>query len=129
MGVHNRGLMLIGRYVGRGPIFYGAKHPRHGEAVEGLERLSVDIVADGVGSSVERDVSYNTADRDTGDQTDVAAELDRLALQPGEVVACKVRPRSSPGGYVNLDLIQIARVTAEQTLSQDGPAKPRRSAA
>lgn len=121
------GLYLIGTLEGVEQVRYGAQHEKAGEPVPGFYRATVAIGVAWDGSSMTRQLSFNATDRESGEPTKVAKQLE--AIGDGTRVAVAVSTKlPRPGGkYVELDPRFVVVLDADA--DDQAPAGPATSAA
>lgn len=105
--MHARGLFIVGTFNGSEPVTKSG-----GEVVPGFNRVNVLVSADGA-DPWNRDATYNTVDRDTGEASPFATQLAAAGLKVGDPCVVKVKTKTQSGsGFVNLEAVGIAPLAA-----------------
>lgn len=103
----DHGLYLIGTFLGVKPVT-----KKDGSAVNGMYKLGVDVAPAHVEREFARDAVFFDQDRETGEPTKVAQQLDALALPVGSPVAVRVTASTSDGSkWVNYNAVSVEALT------------------
>lgn len=117
------GLCVVGRFVGVEAVRYGDRHEKAGQDVPNFYRLVVEVDHWGGGSHNES-VTFNWADRDTGETLRPARSVDESGATPGDIVALRVRVKDvfRKGGkvYPEYELLRVDVVESARQLAAVG---------
>jgi hypothetical protein len=123
------GLCLVGTFGGVRGVSYGAAHPsKAGQPVPGMYDVIVNVT-NAAGEVYERRASFFRNDKDSGEPTRVAQELDS-GITVGEPLMVVVKTRShKDSDFVNLDAVRVVAVAApDQAGESEGRRRPLRAA-